>query len=273
MSDKSEKTLVWVNAVAILTVLLLIGGWTHVKEVILPAEQVFRDKLFDIGLVLFGTWFGYVLAKWHLEHTVKQMDSKYLDLNRNIAFHKAVGAMLPELPNFHLRQSTGFSSDVATAVAEFTSWSTALDPTHTPDKSMELVAKEAHTLAAGLINKDIGFREEETEPNYEWTICVHGLPGGWEVQELPDISIYNWDTAQAVQTHALMGEVERTADSITHSWKWNMTHVSNGTYIAVVNYQIGGRVVTGNIVGNRLKIHFRRNDQALIKTHDPIPWD
>jgi hypothetical protein len=55
----------------------------------------------------------------------RQADTKYLDVNLNIAFHKAVGAMLPELPNFHVRQSTGFSSDVATAVAAFTSWSTA----------------------------------------------------------------------------------------------------------------------------------------------------
>ena len=133
--------------------------------------QHLAEKWFDVVLALIGTLFGYWLAKRHLEHfvsgIVEKMDAKYLDLNRNIAFHKAVGLMLPELPNFHVRQSTGFSSEVATAVAAFTSWSTAVDPTHTPEKSMELVGKEAYTLAAGLIEKDLGFKEEATKHQQE----------------------------------------------------------------------------------------------------------
>lgn len=141
------------------------------------------EKLFDIALALLGTLLGYWLAKGHIEHfvssIVEKMDAKYLDLNRQIAFHKAVGAMLPELPNFYVRPAAGFSSEVATAVAEFTRWSAAIDPTHTPEKSMEMVGKEAHILAAGLIAKDIGFREEEPAPNYEWKIMVGNLSCCW----------------------------------------------------------------------------------------------
>jgi hypothetical protein len=171
----------------ILIVLGLIGGWFYFKEGVAPLEHLFGEKLFDIALALFGTWLGYLLAKRHLEHfvssIVEKMNAKYLDLNRQIAFHKAVGAMLPELPNFYVRPTAGFSSDVATAVAEFTRWSAALDPTHTPEKSMELVRKEAYILAAKLIEKDMGFREQESTGNYEWTVEVGGLPTGWEVTD------------------------------------------------------------------------------------------
>lgn len=277
MSDKSEKILVCGEVAAILIILGLVGGWSHFKDGVVFMEHLFGEKLFDIALGLFGTWLGYLLAKRHLEHfvsgIVKQMDAKYLDLNRNIAFHKAVGAMLPELPNFHERQSTGFSSDVATAVAEFTSWSTALDPTHTPEKSMELVGKEAYILAAGLIEKDMGFREEEPAPNYEWRVGVNGLPAGWEVTDAPDLSIYDWNTGIAVQKYALMKETDRTATSILYSWKWSMKDVPCGVYVGVVNYQIGGKPVIGNTVGDRLKIFFRRENGKIIMTHETIPWD
>jgi uncharacterized membrane protein YsdA (DUF1294 family) len=105
MSDKSEKILVWGEAAAILIVLALIGGWAYAKEAMHPLEHLFGEKLFDIALALLGTWLGYLLAKRHLEHfvssIVEKMNTKYLDLNRQIAFHKAVGAMLPELPNFY----------------------------------------------------------------------------------------------------------------------------------------------------------------------------
>jgi hypothetical protein len=278
MSDKSEKMLVWGEASAILIVLGLIGGWAYAKEAMIPLAHFFGEKVFDIVLALFGTWLGYLLAKRHLEHFVSsivaKMDAKYLDLNRNIAFHKAVGAMLPELPNFHVRQSTGFSSDVATAVAAFTSWSTALDPTHTPEKSMELVGKEAYTLAAGLIAKDIGFKEEEPAPNYEWTVGVNGLPAaGWEVTDAPDLSIYDWNTGIAVQKYALMKETARTATSILYSWKWSTKDVPCGVYVGVVNYTIGGQPVIANTVGDRLKIFLERKNGRIRKSFVTIPWD
>jgi hypothetical protein len=277
MSDKSEKILVWGEASMILMAVILIGGWSHLKVVPLPLGHLFGEKLFDVVLAFAGTILGYWLAKRHLEHfvsnIVKQMDAKHLELNRNITFHKAVGAMLPELPNFHVRQSTGFSSDVATAVAAFTSWSTALDPTHTPEKSMELVAKEAYTLAAGLIAKDMGFREEEPAPNYEWTIAVGNLPAGWEVTDVPDLSIYNWNTGIMVHPYALMREDARTATSIQYSWKWSMKGVPCGVYVGVVNYTIGGKPVIGNSVGDRLRILLKRENGRIITTHENIPWD
>ena len=64
--------------------------------------------------------------------------AKYLNLNRQMAFHRAVNAVLPELPQFYLRLSKAFSPQVAGALGEFTSWSTAIDPAHTSEKSMEL---------------------------------------------------------------------------------------------------------------------------------------
>src|SRR5579859_252957 len=164
--------------------------------------QRLAEKWFDIVLVVLGTWFGYRLAKRHLEHfvseTVKKMDAKYLDLNRQMAFQRAVTAMLPELPQFYLRPTSTFSPHVAAALGEFTSWSAAIDPTHTPEKSMELVGKEAYTAAAGLIQKDMGFKEAVPIPNYEWEIEIGGLPIGWTVEEAADLTIYNWDTGAAV---------------------------------------------------------------------------
>jgi len=182
MTDKSEKILVWREAAAILIALGLIGGWSYLKEGVTPLGHLVGEKLFDIALALLGTWLGYLLAKRHLEHfvssIVEKTDAKYLDLNRQLAFHKAVGAMLPELPQFSLRPTSSFSSEVATTVSEFTHWSAALDPTHTPEKSMELVKAEAYTLAAGLIAKDMGYKEAEPAPNYEWTVGVNGLQVG-----------------------------------------------------------------------------------------------
>jgi hypothetical protein len=240
--------------------------------------HLLAEKWFDIVLAFVGTLLGYWLAKRHIEHfvsrIVEKMDAKYLDLNRQIAFHKAVGAMLPELSNFYVRPTAGFSSDVATAVAEFTRWSAAIDPTHTPEKSMEMVGKEAHILAAKLIEKDMGFREEKLVPNFEWMIGVGGLPAdGWEVNERPDLSIYNWDTGIPVHQHALMEETERTATSIRYSWKWSMKDVPCGVYVGVVNYQIGGQPVTGNIIGERLKIFFKRENGKMVKAHENLPWD
>src|SRR5580704_9146960 len=84
--------------------------------------QLVAQKWFDVVLALLGTLLGYWLAKRHLEHfvsgIVERMDANYLDLNRQIAFRKAVATMLPELPQFYLRPTSTFSSQVATAVAE-----------------------------------------------------------------------------------------------------------------------------------------------------------
>ncbi|HSZ62814.1 MAG TPA: hypothetical protein VK828_13510 [Terriglobales bacterium] len=85
---------------------------------------------------------------------------------------------------------------------------------------MELVGKEAYTLAAGLIEKDLGFKEKEPPPNYEWTIMVGDLPAaGWEVEDAPDLSIHDWNTGVLVHPYALMKETVRTATSIHYSSK------------------------------------------------------
>jgi hypothetical protein len=277
MSDKSEKALVWGEAVVILIVLGLVCGGSYVTFVAHHLLHLFAEKWFDVVLALFGTWLGYLLARRHIEHLmseiVKTLDTKYLNLFRQRAFHNAVSAMLPELPNFSLRPTKTFSTQTADAISEFTHWSVALDATHTPEKSMELVGNEAYTLAANLIEKDMGFREEELVPNFEWIMGVGGLPAaGWEITERPDLSIYNWDTGVAVYQHALMEETERTATSIRYSWKWSMKDAPCGVYVGVVNYQIGGPPVTGNIIGERLRVFFKRENGKMVKTHENVPW-
>jgi hypothetical protein len=257
----------------------LIGGWSHLKVLVLPLAHLFAEKWFDIVLALFGTWLGYLLAKRHIEHLmdgiVKTLDTKYLNLFRQRAFHRAVSAMLPELPDFHLRPTNAFSTQTADAVSEFTHWSAALDPTHTPEKSMELVGKEAYILAAKLIEKDMGFKEEQSAGNYEWTVGIGNLPAaGWEVKDAPDLSIYDWNTGIAVQRYALMKETARTATSILYSWKWNMKDVPCGVYVGVVNYTIAGHPpVIGNTVGERVKLFLARENGKIIKKHETIPWD
>jgi hypothetical protein len=103
MADKSEKILVWGEAVAILIVLALVFA-PHVTFTENRLLRLFSEKLFDIALALFGTLLGYWLAKRHIEHLmagiVKTLDTKYLNLFRERAFHRAVSAMLPELPDF-----------------------------------------------------------------------------------------------------------------------------------------------------------------------------
>jgi hypothetical protein len=254
----------------------LIGGWSHFRAGVGALEHLFAEKWFDVVLALFGTWLGYLLAKRHLEHfvsgIVEKMDAKYLELNRQIAFHKAVAAMLPELPQFYMRPTSTFSSHVATAVAEFTSWSTALDPTHTPEKSMELVGKEAYTLAAGLIKKGMGFKEGST-PNHEWIIDIADLPLGWAIHEVPDLSIYNWDTGAAVCRHTTMEEIARTATSVRFSWKWDMKDVPCGVYVGTVNLKIGDMLKIGSPLGERLKVFLKRENDQINQWHETIPWD
>ena len=277
MSDKSEKILVWGEVAVILIALGLIWGGAYSKAAMLPLGHFLLDKLFDIVLALLGTWLGYQLAKRHLEHFVSgivaRMDAKYLDLNRQTAFRKAVAAMLPELPRFYLRPTSTFSTGVATALGEFTSWSQAVDPAHTPEKTLELVTKEANMLAAGLIKKDLGFREEKPTPNYEWGIGIGGLPVGWAVEVPADLSIYDWNTGAAVYRHATMKETARTADSIEFKWVWDRKDVPCGVYVGVVNFKVGGKLVVGSPVGERVRIFYKRENNQIIKMHETIPWE
>jgi hypothetical protein len=281
------------------------------------------EKLFDIVLVALGTWVGYRLAKWHLEHFVSDivgkmdakylnligtmdtkylgiiekmdakylnlfetmdtkylnliqtMDAKHLSLNRQVAFHRAVTAMLPELPGFYLRPSRTFSPEVAGALSEFTSWSTAIDATHTDQKSLELVGKEALTLAEKLVAQDMGFKEEKSVPNFDWIIEIGPLPIGWTVEESPDLTIYNWDTGVAVYRHALMKETARTPTSIRYNWTWDMLEVQCGLYVGVVNFRLGGTVMieeTGSVLENRVRIFFKRENRNLVKAHEKVLW-
>lgn len=204
------------------------------------------------------------------------MDAKYLDLNRQIAFRKAVAAMLPELPQFYLRPTSTFSSHVAAALGEFTSWSAAIDRTHTPEKSLELVGREAYTAAAGLIRNDMGFKEAVQVPEHEWHIQIDGLPIGWVVEEAADLTIYNWDSGAAVHRHATMKETARTATSIRFSWMWDTKDVPCGVYVGVVNFTIGGAgrmQRTASPVGERLRIFLKRENGQIVKTREDIPWD
>jgi hypothetical protein len=90
---------------------------------------------------------------------------------------------------------------------------------------------------------------------------------------MPDLSIYDWDTGVAVQRYALMKETARTANSIRYSWKWNQKNVPCGVYVATVNFQIGGKPVIGNVVGDRVRVFLKRENGKVIKTHETIPWD
>jgi hypothetical protein len=174
---------------------------------------------------------------------------------------------------YHLRPNTAFSTHVADAISEFTQWSALQDPTPTPDKSLEMVGKEAYILAAELVKKDMGYREDESTGNYEWVVGVFGSPAGWEVKEAPDISIYNWDTGVAVQKYEVMEETARTADSIRYAWKWNPRNIPCGVYVGVTNFRIGGKPVIGNIVEKRVRVFLKRENGKLIKAHETIPWD
>lgn len=241
--------------------------------------QRLAEKWFDVVLALLGTLFGYWLAKQHLEHfvsgIVNKMDAKYIELNRQIAFHRAVAAMVPELPQFYMRPTSTFSPQVAVALGDFTLWSTAIDSNHTPEKSLELVGQEAYRVAAGLIQKDMGFKEAVPIPNYEWHIEIDKLPVGWTVEEAADLTIYNWDTGAPAYRHALMKETAQTATSIRYSWMWDIRDVPCGVYVGVVNFTIGGTAKmqrTASPVGDRLRIFLERENGQIVKMHENIPW-
>jgi len=250
------------------------------------------EKLFDIGLVALGTWVGYRLAKHHLEGFVSDiagkmdakylnligtMDAKYLNLNRETAFHRAVNAMLPELPQFYLRDEKALSPEVAGALAEFTSWSTAIDATHTDQKSMELVVKEAYTLAAKLVEKDIGFKEELSVPKYKWEIEI-AISADAKMDETPDLTIYNWDTGFPVYRHAVMKEAKRAAASVFYLWMWDTKDVPCGLYVGIVNFTIGATAKTPKMlstakpVGERLRIFLQLENGQVVKTQENVPW-
>jgi hypothetical protein len=253
--------------------------------------QRLAEKSFDILLVALGTWVGYRLAKWHLEHfvseTVKKIDAKYLgiineinakylNLNRDMAFERAVTAMLPELPDFYMRPTRTLSPQVAAALGDYTHWATAIDPAHTPEKTMESVSKGARDAAAEFIQKDMGFREEASVPNYEWIVGIGSLSSGFVVEEVPHLTIYNWDTGLAVYRHAIMEETARTDNSIQYSWMWDRKDVPCGLYVGVVNFTIGGTIKmrrTASTLENRVRIFFKRENGQLVKAHDSIPWD
>ena len=137
----------------------------------------------------------------------------------------------------------------------------------------ELIAKEAYTLAAGLIEKDLGFKEAPSTPNYEWRIDIGGLPIGWTVDEPADLSIYNWDTGAPVYRHARMEETARTATSIRYSWKWDMKNVLCGRYVGIVNFKAAAQLHTGLTIGDRLRVFLERKGNHVSKNFETIPWD
>lgn len=139
-----------------------------------------------------------------------------------------------------------------------------------------MVGKEACTTAAGLIQKDMGFREALSIPSFEWQIGIGPLPVGWTVEEPPDLTIFNWETGTIVYQHALMKEAARTATSIKYTWMWDIKDVPCGLYVGVVNFTIGGAAQmqrTASPVGERLRIFFKREKGQIVKAHEKIPWD
>jgi hypothetical protein len=241
--------------------------------------RLLAEKLFDVVLAGLGTWLGYWLARRHLEHfirkIVKEMDDKYLDVNKKLAFQNAVTAMIPELPQFYLRPTRTFSPSVAGALGDFTHWATAIDPKHTPEESMKLVGTEAYKQSEAMIEKGMGFREAVSVPNYEWELGIGSLPIGWTVDEVPALTIYNWDTGAAVYRHAPMEEKWRTPDSIRYSWKWDMLHVPCGLYVGVVNFTMGGSVKiqeTAYRLDRRVRIFLELDNTHLVKSHESVPW-
>lgn len=138
-----------------------------------------------------------------------------------------------------------------------------------------LAEKWLDVVLALLIQKDMGFKEAVSIPNYEWQIQITGLSIGWTVEEAADLTIYNWDTGAAVYRHALMKETERTATSIRYSWMWDINDVPCGVYVGVVNFTIGGtpRIQnTASPVGKRLRIFLKLENGQIVKTHEEIPW-
>jgi len=161
MSNKSEKTLGWGEATAILvTLCLVLAPGVNFAESHLV--RLFSEKLFDIALALVGTLFGYWLAKRHIEHLmaaiVKTLDTKCFNLFRERAFHRAVSEMLTELPDFSVRPTKAFSSHVADSIREFTHWPVGLYPPHTPEKSNRVNRKRGVYTRRRVDRKRLGIQ-------------------------------------------------------------------------------------------------------------------
>jgi hypothetical protein len=242
--------------------------------------QLLIEKWFDVVLALFGTRLGYWWAKKHLEHfiredIVKKLDAKYLEMNKRLAFDKAVTAMIPELPDFYLRPTRTLSTSTASALGDYTQWATAIDPEHTAEKSMKLVGDAAWIQAELMVGKDMGFREAVSVPNYESLVGIDKLPVGWTLTEEPTLTIYNWETGEAMYRHARMEEKERTADSVWYSWMWDIQRVPCGLYVGVTNYTLGGTAKgqhTARSLGKRLRVFLTRENGQIWKSHQEVDW-
>ena len=95
------------------------------------------------------------------------------------------------------------------------------------------------------------------------------------VDEIPRLTIYNWDTGLPLYLHALMEETNRTATPIRYSWMWDMKDVPCGLYVGVVNFTIGGAKKiqeTESPVGDRLRVFLMRDKTHLIKSHENVTW-
>jgi hypothetical protein len=220
----------------------------------------------------------YWLAKRHLEHyinkTATAMSRAYLEVGREVAFRKAVGLILPELPGFTLRSNATFSPQVAASIGEFGSWSTALDAQHTPEKSMELVRAEAYTLAGKLIGKDLGFREQVPDPetHYQWILDMSRVPDEALVKEVPDLTILNWETGIPVEHHIRMTK-EPSSHGLQYVYRWNTTWVPCGVYVGIVNLVVGPKIETAMILGERVRLFIEVKDGYSAKANENLPWD
>ncbi len=77
------------------------------------------------------------------------------------------------------------------------------------------------------------------------------------------------------QPFIFFSESKRTTTSVHYSWMWNMKDVPCGLFVGVVNFTLGGIpkiVKTGGLVGDRVKIFFKRDGQELTKTHENVSW-
>jgi hypothetical protein len=243
--------------------------------------NLLREKWFDVLLAAAGTRLGYWWAKKHIEHfigedVIKKLDTRYLELNKRLAFDRAVTAMIPELPGFYLRPTRTLSTSLALALGDYTQWATAINPEHTAEQSMKLVGEAAQIQAELMIGKDMGFREAASVPSYEWVVGMDKLPVGWTMTEEPTLTIYNWETGEAVYRHARMEEKARTADSVRYSWMWDIHRVPCGLYVGVTNFTLGGTAKgqnTASSLGKRLRVFLTKEKNGQIwKSHEEVDW-
>jgi hypothetical protein len=240
-------------------------------------NEFLYSTLIAIGLMIVGVIVGYFLAKWHLEHyiakTATAMSRAYLEVGRQVAFHKAVALMVPELPGFKIRSNATLSPQVAASVGEFGAWSTALDVQHTAEKSMELVGKEAYALAAKMTQKDLGFKEETPDPetHYQWILDM-AVPDEALIKEVPDLTILNWETGLPVEHHARMTK-EPSSQGLRYVYRWDTTWVPCGVYVGLVNFVVGEKMETAMILGERVRLFIEVKDGHSAKANESLTWD